>query len=720
MTKNIYSQKISETLYGFIILLTSIALTLHFYLGISLNDLMYPLADAYINTDGRMTIAYFKMILSGEWSFYDIPSSVFLSAPFEFQAYDFPLPMFSVWLYIKLLSLFTSDSIIVFNLFYISTYFLNAFVMYIVLRKLRINFFLAIAIAYLFTFLPFHYFRLGHIFYTGYFFIPLWIYYLLLLSNKKPLFFKKSMEDDKYSFDCSKKNLGIIFVLILSSTWNFYYTFFFAFLIFFTLLSSYMYHKNRYHIYSALLFFSFILSPFILNMLPYKIYENTYGKNLNIAQRNPIEAEIYGLKIVQLVFPVTNHHDRKIAGFKEGYSESTLLDNESRDSTLGFIATLGFLILIFVVFFQSYFSKTLARLSQLNLFALLLSTVGGFGVVFAYLVTPQIRAYNRISVFIAALAFIAIALIINKVVKKSRHKKILVILLSLSIAAFGIWDQLPSGAKMGTWENSKSEFVSDKKFVTYIENSFNRENNVKIAQFPYMPYPENGPINQMRDYEQVYGYLHSNHLRWSYGAIKGRDADYWYKDLSMKSIDLQVKTLEEAGFSGLVINRNGYADNAQEIEKSLMELLHITPIISDNKQLAFFKLTPRGHTIIMPPVFNGFYEWEGEAGTFRWAGDNANILWINNEDKPKEEKISFEMGSLIPRGITVKLNGKIIDNFSITPGVPSPHSYTLILTPGRNSIEFITPESSVTPGGLDTRNLSFSIANFHTGQNHND
>jgi len=122
----------------------------------------------------------------------------------------------------------------------------------------------------------------------------------------------------------------------------------------------------------------------------------------------------------------------------------------------------------------------------------------------------------------------------------------------------------------------------------------------------------------------------------------------------------------------------------------------------------------------LPPMFNAFYEWEGEAGTFRWAGDNANILWINNEDKPKEEKISFEMGSLIPRGITVKLNGKIIDNFSITPGVPSPHSYTLILTPGRNSIEFITPESSVTPGGLDTRNLSFSIANFHTGQNHND
>jgi len=471
-----------ETLFGLVVLTVLTGWALHYYYGLGFTDLTLPLKDIYAPGDGRMTIAYFKMVISGDWAFYDVPSSVFLSAPFEFQAYDFPLPMFSVWLYIKVLSLFTSDSMIVFNLFYISTYFLNAFVMYLVLRKLRINFFLAIAIAYLFTFLPFHYWRLPHTFYAGYFFIPLWIYYLLLLSNKKPLFFKKSMEDDKYSFDCSKKNLGIIFVLILSSTWNFYYTFFFAFLIFFTLISSYMYHKNRYHIYSALLVFSFAVVPFAVNMLPYKVYENLYSKNLNVAQRNPIEAETLGLRITSLVFPADFHRKSSMAEFKESYSKKSLLFNESSDSSLGLIGSLGFLILIFVAFFQSYFSKTLARLSQLNLFALLLSTVGGFGVVFAYLVTPQIRAYNRISVFIAALAFIAIALVINKVVKKSRHKKILFILLSLSIAAFGIWDQTPAVESFRITEKFKTEFLSDKRFVEQVENSFDGTQRVQIAR----------------------------------------------------------------------------------------------------------------------------------------------------------------------------------------------------------------------------------------------
>jgi len=721
MIKNIFAQKTKQSLYGIFLLLVVIGLTLHYLYAFNLSDLGLPLKNIYAPGDGRMTIAYFKMIVSGDWAFYDVPTSAYLSAPLEFKAYDFPIPMLSVWLYIKFLSLFTSDSMTVFNLFFLSTYFLNAFVMYAVLRKLRVNLFLAVAVAYLFTFLPFHSWRLEHTFYTGYFFIPLWIYYLLLLHNKKPLFFKKGVDDGRYSFDYSKKNLGIIAVLILSSTWNFYYTFFLAFLIAFTLVSSYLYHKNRYHVYSALLVFAFAVVPFAVNMLPYKVYEHTYGKNLNVVQRNAVEAETLGLKITSLIFPMNDHPIRAMAELKDNYAKSSLLYNESNAAVLGFIGSLGFLILIIAVFFQSYFSMTLDRLAQLNLVALLLSTVGGFGVVFAYLVTPQIRAYNRISIFIAALAFMALAIVINWAVRNRIHKRVyenlLFFLLASVIGAFGIWDMSGNGTVLkvavNPIEKFKTEFLSDKRFVEQVENSFDSTQKVQIAQFPYVSYPESADVYQMSGYEQIYGYLHSKNIHWSYGAVRGREADAWLSNLSRKPVDVQVKTLEEAGFSGLVINRNGYADNSQAIEQTLRDLLQVTPIVSDNQKLAFFKLNPRGHTIIMPPVFNGFYEWEGEAGTFRWAGDNANILWINNEDKPKEEKISFEMGSLIPRGITVKLNGKIIDNFSITPGVPSPHSYTLILTPGRNSIEFITPESSGKPGGLDTRNLSFSIAKFY-------
>lgn len=114
--------------------------------------------------------------------------------------------------------------------------------------------------------------------------------------------------------------------------------------------------------------------------------------------------------------------------------------------------------------------------------------------------------------------------------------------------------------------------------------------------------------------------------------------------------------------------------------------------------------------ILLPPFFNGFYAWEGKVGSFCWASKNANILWINTDDKPKQVKISFNTGSLISRQITVKHNRKNIDNFTISPGVVSAHSYSILLSPGRNTIEFVTPEPAVKPNEQDTRDLTFSIA----------
>jgi len=47
----------------------------------------------------------------------------------------------------------------------------------------------------------------------------------------------------------------------------------------------------------------------------------------------------------------------------------------------------------------------IALLASLALFAVLLGTLGGVGSLIGHLVTPQVRAYNRISIYIAFLMF---------------------------------------------------------------------------------------------------------------------------------------------------------------------------------------------------------------------------------------------------------------------------------------------------------------------------
>ena len=689
-----------------------IGTVLYYLYGLKFNELSLPMKDIYAPGDGRLTIAIFKMIAVEGWPSLLVPFTPYLNAPFSFQTYDFPLPFFSNFLYIKFLSIFSSDSVVVFNLYYISTYFLNAFVMYWVLRRLRVNVYLAISIGILFTFLPFHFWRLPHTLYSGYFFIPLWIYYLLLLTNKKPLFFKKKVNESKYSFDWSKRNIIIMLVLLISSTWNFYYTFFFAFLIGFTLISNLVVKNSKHHIFSTLIFLSLAVAPFLANMAPYKAYEAQNGKNYQVGQRSPISSETLGLTVATLVFPNIDHKVRKFDGFSKSYAHKSLLFNESNDATLGLIGAIGFVILIFIAFFYNHFPKILSRLSQLNLFSLLLSTVGGFGVVFAYVVTPQIRAYNRISMFIAAMSFIAITIIINQYISKNKKRNAF-LPISFIIILFGVFDLVGSNMNFESVNKFKIEYLSDKSFVHKIESQFDTsKQKILIAQLPYLSIPEKPGIHKMGNYEQFQGYIHSDKLYWSFGAMRGREADSWWKNLTKKPIKEQIQILQEAGFSGVMINRNGYKDNAQSLESNIINLLEVQPMISENKVLSFFELTPTGNKISLPAIFNSFYQWEGNPGKFRWAGDNANIALYNNQDKIESQDISFTLGTLKDRGMTIKLNNKILEKFEMKSGLATKHAYSLQLNPGRNTLRFETEESAVVPNGADNRRLLFSFGEF--------
>jgi len=117
------------TIYSFAIMMGIIGTVLYYLYGLKFNELSLPMKDIYAPGDGRLTIAIFKMIAVEGWPSLLVPFTPYLNAPFSFQTYDFPLPFFSNFLYIKFLSIFSSDSVVVFNLYYISTYFLNAFVM---------------------------------------------------------------------------------------------------------------------------------------------------------------------------------------------------------------------------------------------------------------------------------------------------------------------------------------------------------------------------------------------------------------------------------------------------------------------------------------------------------------------------------------------------------------------------------------------------------------
>ena len=133
-----------------------------------------------------------KGVLEHGW-FWHNPS---LGAPGQQQLFDFPnvsgdlLDVF-VW---KFLGLFTSDSAVVLNLFFLLTFPAAGLSAYLVLRRLDLSRAASIACSVLFTVLPYHFTRGEfHLLLAAYYAVPLGAYLVLAVLGQRPLFGSRRM-----------------------------------------------------------------------------------------------------------------------------------------------------------------------------------------------------------------------------------------------------------------------------------------------------------------------------------------------------------------------------------------------------------------------------------------------------------------------------------------------------------------------------------------------
>jgi hypothetical protein len=133
------------------------------------------------------------------------------------------------------------------------------------------------------------------------------------------------------------------------------------------------------------------------------------------------------------------------------------------------------------------------------------------------------------------------------------------------------------------------EYAHDAEFVHRIEASVPA--NAMIFQLPYVPFVEEPPLNQMRCFDHGRPYLHSRTLRWSYAAMRGRGCALWQAEVAGQEPAEMIEALSVAGFEGIYVDRNGFADRGSELESELSRLLGVAPLESGNRQQSFFNMT---------------------------------------------------------------------------------------------------------------------------------
>jgi len=682
-----------------------------------------------------------KAMLDNGWYY----KNAFLGAPGELLFLDFPYSPNLPMAFLKVLSLFFSNYATLLNIYFVLGFPLIALAALFSFRRFGVSPAPAMLASLLFSLLPYHFLRgENHLFYSAYFMVPLAGMVALelcrgdLVVGRTP-WSARIPPDPPLRAMVSPKFLAALVTCSLSAFDSPYYSFFAVFFCATAGLYAFVGRTPRSAgdppvallrsplVAAALLIASIFISA-ELNIAPALIHKWRYGANSHVATRGDVEAEVFGLKIDQLLLPMTNHRLPALSSLKQQYNQLAPLVNQENDAeSLGLIGSAGFLILIGILLSGKKW-PLLTELSLLNLTAILLGTIAGFGALISFAVLPLVRGYARISIYIAWFSFFAVAFAIDQAFRRFPRLQRFQWPLCGALLLFGVRDQT-SPAFVPPYAEIRNEFHNNRDFVSRIEEALPQGS--MVFQLPYMFFPENGSVNLMPDYSHLHGYLNSRKLRWSYGVMRGRPIDEWQKEISAKPPSEMVRPLVLRGFAGIYIDRFGYPDKGKAIESELGQALGSGPLLeSENKRLAFFSLLPfaaKWKAGTPPEKWLQLEKaererlslfWTGgfsglEVDSFkrwRWCASKGTLVFDNPASETREMEISTRLATGQPGEANLWIEGLFSDHLKIS-GAGVLYHKVFQVPPGAHQLRFSCDAPRVIAPS-DSRQLVFTMENF--------
>jgi phosphoglycerol transferase len=472
-------------------------------------------------------------------------------------------------------------------------------------------------------------------------------------------------------------------------------------------------------------------------MAPDVLYARGRVANTLAFTRDPGEVDFSGLKLAQLLLPSFRHRWGPLRELRSAYNLDFPLRSES--PVLGAVAATGLLILLVVMVSAlagrpssgTRTSTGLRHLAFLTLASLGAAGVGGFSTFIALFVTDSARAWNRMSIFIAAFCLAAVGLSLDSLVLWVRGRRpdsrtfvvALPTVLGLVVLGLGIMDQT-STAYVPDYAGVRASYYSDAAYVREIEEQLPA--GAAVYQMPHQIFPESPPVNGVRDPDPLRLYLSSTDTRWSAGGLKGRPKSDWPVRLAGKPISTVVPLLAVSGFSGISVDRLALGGAADGVEADLTGQLGAGPTAaSSDGRFAFWPLAGaeadmatrydeserealREMTLLPPVLYAGpdFPRPLMLDGKVVWRTRNPRpqLLLDNPRDGPLAVHLSFAVGtswvgnfftttkssaSPWPRRATnveVRLPGRAPIALDVSQG-PVTVEADLMLRPGRSVVQ---------------------------------
>ncbi|MCC7077247.1 MAG: hypothetical protein IT198_08990 [Acidimicrobiia bacterium] len=607
----------------------------------------WPIPFAYSGGDANAYGLVAKSATETAWPY----ANEYLNAPFGQELYDVPLVDALPFAMMKLIALVVNDYGAVVNLFFLMTFPLVALAAFYTFTQVGLRLSIASVLSVLFSLLPYHFIRgETHLFLSSYFTVPLGILLIFwvvgCLPDQGP---PHRAENPKGIYELDWRRLiwaGILTALVGLN--GLYYAFFTLLLMVILLAFRQLRGVDRQSLKRGVVVLGLVGLFALVNTAPTFVYAAAHGSN-PVTERSPAESELFGLKITSMVLPREGHRVAPLSRYMEEYAEFPTFGAAPRSESgqaLGLVATVGFLALL--VFGLSgirrrWISESEVRLLReafaLVVTAVLFAVVTGFAVLFAVAISPQIRSWNRVTVFIAFCGFLALGILVQAGMRRlsdsrlgtGRRPTALLVALLVVLLIGGVFDQT-SPMDIPDYAGVRRSFESDAAFVQRLEERLPAE--AAVFQLPYMSFPESRDVNRMANYDPLKGYLQAGELEWSYGGVKGRQGPWQVSLLDQNATQVWPAALVAAGFGAIWIDRNGYIDNGAAVEAELTEVLGKTPMVSRDRRLSAFVLDDYAERVRAawdPSEIGRQGELTLYAPTARWVREPVPSVGVNGD-----------------------------------------------------------------------------------------
>jgi len=617
--------------------------------------------------DSIIILMYIKGLLQDGW-----PTVISqLSAPFSYSGAAFPILTSFDWTVMKGIALFTNEPGLILNLFWLLTLVFSAWSSGYAGYQVGLSRPSAFVIGILYAFLPYALLRnVAHLSLV-YYLVPLLCLLAIIIATHG-----KGIRNLRQAMI-----VGLV-ACVLQGFNYIYYSFFAALL--FGVAAALAWHRaggfRQFRLpVVAILFVSLATA---INLLPFFISKSENGPPPEMGYKFTAEAEIFGAKIRRMIVPHHNNIITPLAWWAKRDKEAQFPnENENVTARLGLFGAAGLFLSILIVLrlraaTASSIPAVVYPLASLSIATLFIITVGGLGAVINVLTVPDIRAYNRFSVFLSFFTMVALAVWAqSKVDSLVRWRRRLALLAVFSFAIFSLYDQLLYRQHLlASQQRDVTRAREERQTVDALEQAL--PDGAAVLQLPLTGFPPLAKFHNMMSYDHARAYLWSHDLKWSWPSFSIRHRAWQTRIAEKRGIDL-IHAAILSGFQAIWIDRAAYADNGLELISSLTQG-RVVPIPLQNDRFVVLDLREEAvvlrslmtqehydrlaDDILGPAVvmeWKGFYgEEKSVAGLpFRWSKNKSRMTIRNLSNHEAKVCLRFSIASPHP-GMVKLIVGK--------------------------------------------------------------